>query len=63
MKNFARVTMMLLLFAMAFLVSPHARSQAVLLTESWENGGVIPAGFLFVAVMCEGSVGELAVGL
>ncbi len=45
MKNVTKMVMMLLVFAMAFMIAPQARSQTVLLTESFENGGAIPAGW------------------
>ncbi|MCX6305232.1 MAG: carboxypeptidase regulatory-like domain-containing protein [Bacteroidetes bacterium] len=45
MKNVTKMVMMLLVLAMAFMIAPQARSQTVLLTESWENGGAIPANW------------------
>jgi len=42
--------MMLLVMAMAFVIAPQARSQVVLLTESFENAGAIPANWASVIV-------------
>ena len=37
--------MLPIIFVMACMIAPQARPQAVLLTESWENAGVIPVGW------------------
>ena len=50
MKNVTKMVTMLLLLAMAFVIAPQAQSQVVLLTESWENGGVVPANWNSVLV-------------
>ncbi|MCX6266755.1 MAG: hypothetical protein NTW16_05270, partial [Bacteroidetes bacterium] len=46
MKNVTKMlTMLLLVFATAFMLVPKVSAQTVVLTESFENGGVIPAGW------------------
>ncbi len=50
MKNVTKMIMVLLVIAMAFMIAPQARSQTVLLTESWENGGSIPANWALAQV-------------
>ena len=51
MKNVTKMLVMLLLvIASAFVLSPQAKAQVTLLTESFENGGAIPPNWATVIV-------------
>jgi hypothetical protein len=50
MKNFTTMFLVLVMIIAAFGFAPQARSQTLLLTESFENAGIIPAGWGSVIV-------------